>query len=585
RMVDPSNGAVFTTSYTDVNIPGAVGGGTAYIGFTGASGGINSDQRFSNFVYKTAASTEDFGINVNVLGGSQSSINAGAVAHQSNLATLNMADTGSLTVTGTGNVAFANTAFAAGNGTYTLGVEKKELKLGAFTFGPGAGAPTINKTGEGTLVIESSATNLLPAGTTLNLKGGRLSALGSSTDPNPLGTANIVMDGGGVDLSSKGGDLTFSSSFTLQSNGIISAGAATEAVNTPVTVTVSNQLGIPVDKSLTFTASKQHSLVLNGPAPTITGGTVNIGGGTVTANGSSLNGFNLSVGPLSGNTTLNLPAGGTYGSLSGTKGGTIAVGAGTGVTTLSFNQNSDTTFAGKITPVTGGTVALVKTGSGTLQLSGANDLAGGVTINQGVVSIAGNHSINGGALTLGGGTLRVPQSGLNVLHYDSDAGAQAAWTMAAPDFATPEAMAAVYTRFDNFFASRTATNGEGTSSTEGGNTALNFSNGEGAPFGILGIGDIDNMAVRMSGYINIPADGTIRFYTNSDDGSVLFIDGMPVVNNNQYQGMSADNTRGSERPGNPALPQPVAPTLTAGQHKIDIGFYEGGGGAGVIVYY
>jgi len=43
----------FTTNYT-VNISTAVGRGTAYVGFTGGTGGLASIQTISNFMYQSS---------------------------------------------------------------------------------------------------------------------------------------------------------------------------------------------------------------------------------------------------------------------------------------------------------------------------------------------------------------------------------------------------------------------------------------------------------------------------------------------------------------------------------------------------
>ena len=75
-----------------------------------------------------------------------------------------------------------------------------------------------------------------------------------------------------------------------------------------------------------------------------------------------------------------------------------------------------------------------------------------------------------------------------------------------------------------------------------------------------------------------PATSTSRppaqyaFSTTSDDGSMLWIDNSDaaVVNNNNYQG--ATKASGTI-------------SLTAGLHAITIGFYQGGGGQGLLVQY
>ncbi len=83
-------------------------------------------------------------------------------------------------------------------------------------------------------------------------------------------------------------------------------------------------------------------------------------------------------------------------------------------------------------------------------------------------------------------------------------------------------------------------------------------------------GDADNFSIRYNGYIQIDTRGSYTFYTNSDDGSKLFIDGNEVVNNDGGHG-----TR--ERSGNI--------TLTSGLHDITVLYFENGGGESLTVQY
>jgi len=83
-----------------------------------------------------------------------------------------------------------------------------------------------------------------------------------------------------------------------------------------------------------------------------------------------------------------------------------------------------------------------------------------------------------------------------------------------------------------------------------------------------------NYGITYDGYINIPTAGSYTFYTSSDDGSKLFIDGTAaanlVVNNDGAHGVQ-------ERSG--------AKTLTAGLHSIRVSFYQAGGGQSLSVSY
>ena len=53
-------------------------------------------------------------------------------------------------------------------------------------------------------------------------------------------------------------------------------------------------------------------------------------------------------------------------------------------------------------------------------------------------------------------------------------------------------------------------------------------------------GPSDFFAVRLTGSIFIPTTGTYSFSTTSDDGSVLYLDGLQILNND---GLHADATR------------------------------------------
>lgn len=79
-----------------------------------------------------------------------------------------------------------------------------------------------------------------------------------------------------------------------------------------------------------------------------------------------------------------------------------------------------------------------------------------------------------------------------------------------------------------------------------------------------------NFAVRFQGLLDIPQDGRYRFWTYSDDGSVLRIDGKVVVNND---GIHAPE----EKEGRVDLKK--------GRHAIEVGFVQGGGGAELNVVW
>ena len=82
-----------------------------------------------------------------------------------------------------------------------------------------------------------------------------------------------------------------------------------------------------------------------------------------------------------------------------------------------------------------------------------------------------------------------------------------------------------------------------------------------------GTGLRERFYVRWSGYIKAPKSGRYTFYTESDDGSRLFIDGAEVVDNYGLHGMQ-------EEEGDVYL--------KSGRHRIQVDFIQYDGGSGCI---
>ncbi|MDB5274029.1 MAG: domain containing protein [Chitinophagaceae bacterium] len=76
--------------------------------------------------------------------------------------------------------------------------------------------------------------------------------------------------------------------------------------------------------------------------------------------------------------------------------------------------------------------------------------------------------------------------------------------------------------------------------------------------------------LRISGYINVPTDGTYTFYTSSDDGSKLYIGSTVIVNNDGIHGM---------------VEQSGTIGLKAGKHAIMVDMFQNAGGLGLTVSY
>jgi fibronectin-binding autotransporter adhesin len=146
-------------------------------------------------------------------------------------------------------------------------------------------------------------------------------------------------------------------------------------------------------------------------------GTLTLSGTNTYGGGTSVSGGRLVVGSAAalGSTTAPLGVtGGTLdldgrslavGTLSGSVGGVIESGL-AGAVTLTASSAASSTFAGDLRDGSG-TLALVKSGSGTLTLSGANTFTGGSQINGGVLALGSPDALGpAGPISFGGGTLR-----------------------------------------------------------------------------------------------------------------------------------------------------------------------------------
>ncbi|MCL2105010.1 MAG: PA14 domain-containing protein, partial [Kiritimatiellaeota bacterium] len=217
------------------------------------------------------------------------------------------------------------------------------------------------------------------------------------------------------------------------------------------------------------------------------------------------------------------------------------------------------------TTLTGGTItgdpgtALVKTGSGTLTLAPDRfEMQGAIVTTDGTLALDGPGNV--GDLVIGEGTtLRadgmtgegVPftGSGLTGKYYD-------VW---------PPNEFPAFDELDTYEAYLAPHQPAMTASTLlAGDTFYFGWNGEHfpPPFNAAAEG----FQVLWKGRIQLPEDDDYTFYTRSDDGSMLFIDGTAIVRNNAMQGME-------ERSG--------TVLLTAGWHDIAITYYQGGGGYGL----
>ncbi|HEX4000413.1 MAG TPA: PA14 domain-containing protein, partial [Pirellulales bacterium] len=276
---------------------------------------------------------------------------------------------------------------------------------------------------------------------------------------------------------------------------------------------------------------------------------------------------------LSGTNTLTLNSG-----IGMSSGGAVTISAPISLGAANTWNNSSSSFFTASGTLSLGANNLSLTGSGTTMIGGMVSGTGGISVSGGgtlnLTSLANNNTFSGGttitngtvrtgALGLGTGGLALQSSG-NLIVNGGNTGLLGLYY--ANQFTNTNAPLPNYANLSLLAASIATVTPMTTALTP----TLNFDlAGEG-----LGFASPFNQKAQVdwesyyTGMINIPTTGTYTFSTDSDDGSMLFIDGTTVVSNNNFQGETT---------------QKGSITLTAGEHNIVIGYYEGGGGYGLQV--
>ena len=310
----------------------------------------------------------------------------------------------------------------------------RSLARGHFGFSPttldvvtgpitSTGAVSITKSGAGALVLDNTATpEFTAAGSTIDVTGGSLAVVGQAGGSNPLGNVSVAFETGtvGLLLSSKGGNVTFDSAVTFNSDGAIYAQKYGSGVAAAGTVTFGGTHGITTVASTTLKvgAFDGYTLALAGNLNAggdvnVAGGTVNLigtanvagnliisQGGTLNVSGSLNNGTNLVA-----NGNLNLTsASQSIGTLSGSATGVIALN-GNGTAGTAFNITGPGAYSGIVNGIGG----LIKSGNGSLTLSnGGSTYSGGTTISGGALLVTnptGSATGTGPVLVQSGGAL------------------------------------------------------------------------------------------------------------------------------------------------------------------------------------
>ena len=207
---DLSTNGVFTTSYT-VDIAAALGGSSAIMGFTGATGGLNSTQTIGSFSY-TLGAGPTYANNVALAAGSNSTIDVAATAAAPNFSLGNLA-------VSAGSASTLNITAATAPANLPYG-----LTLGAVTLHSNATLNVANN-GSGTGTVTLGAVSDAGGGFGLSIGGhGRvvLSSANSYSGNTTVTTGTLRLADGSTNNISGSPQITLSNGATLDTTGLAS---------------------------------------------------------------------------------------------------------------------------------------------------------------------------------------------------------------------------------------------------------------------------------------------------------------------------------------------------------------------------
>jgi fibronectin-binding autotransporter adhesin len=333
---------------------------------------------FSSGQPNLSASTSIAGLNFSAIGVSGYDITSSSTSIK-----LTLTATGASIGTELGNTTAVAIAAQNTSGTNTIDAP---IILGAAA----AATQTIIQASGGTLVINGVISEA-NAGINLSLSGaGKVTFAGANTY-----TGTTTISGGTLQLGNGGTTGSLSTSSAIVDNGNLT-------INRSNAVTQGTDFsGSAITGSGSFTQAGAGTTTLNAANTysgdtTVSAGTLNLGvlnaipsgagKGNVIDNGTITMGtLNVSINGLSGSGIFNSDAGNAQ------PGRTLTIG----------NNNANGNFSGIIQQTGGhGLLNVIKTGSGTQVLSGANNYLGTTTVNGGTLLVNGNQSSATGAVTV-----------------------------------------------------------------------------------------------------------------------------------------------------------------------------------------
>jgi filamentous hemagglutinin family protein len=275
---------------------------------------------------------------------------------------------GTLALTGSPSIAATGLVATNNAGTYSLTLTPS-LTLPGYTFRAGNAVNwTINPLAS--MTYTGTSGGLWSSGANWTVTGG------ASTGAAPtLGnvSAVVIPAGATVAYSDTMAGLTPTSAVAITNSGTINF-TNTSAVSIPATITGSGVLNTSGAATTTLTAANTG---FTGSATIDSGSTLKLGHANALGTSSAV--------MVNGTLDLNSYSP-TTSSIAGTTGTITNSATGTSATLSTGGDNNSTSFGGVIQNGTG-SVALTKTGSGTLTLSGANTYGGGTTISAGTLQV------------------------------------------------------------------------------------------------------------------------------------------------------------------------------------------------------